>query len=52
VVDVPVTGDRYTWTTATARFEGRLDGVHDLWLSLHGDFRLAAFRLTSEHPAG
>ncbi|WP_158849675.1 glycoside hydrolase family 3 protein [Saccharothrix deserti] len=51
VVDVPVTGDRYTWTTATAEFPERLDGVHDLWLTLHGDFRLAAFRLTSSHTA-
>ncbi|WP_258053364.1 hypothetical protein [Streptomyces sp. Ru72] len=24
-----------------------LDGVHDLHLTLHGDFRLAAFRLAS-----
>jgi beta-glucosidase len=51
VVDVPVTGDRHTWTTATARFEGQLDGVHDLWLTLRGDFGLTAFRLTSSHPA-
>ncbi|TQM78538.1 beta-glucosidase [Saccharothrix saharensis] len=46
-VDVPVTGHRYAWTTATQRFEEPLDGVHDLSLVLHGDFRLAAFRLTS-----
>jgi beta-glucosidase len=51
VVDVPVTGDRYTWTTATAEFPERLDGVHDLWLTLHGDFRLTAFRLTSSRTA-
>lgn len=50
-VDVPVTGDRYEWTTAAARFPQRLDGVHDLRLTLHGDFGLAAFRLTSDHPA-
>ncbi|MEV1121898.1 glycoside hydrolase family 3 C-terminal domain-containing protein [Actinosynnema sp. NPDC049800] len=49
-VDVPVTGDRYAWTTAAARFEERPDGVHDLSLTLHGDFRLAAFRLTSSRP--
>ncbi len=51
-VDVPVTGDRYTWTTAAAGFPERLDGVHDLWLTLHGDFRLAAFRLTSHQVTG
>ncbi|GAB2961548.1 glycoside hydrolase family 3 C-terminal domain-containing protein [Saccharothrix stipae] len=50
VVDVPVTGDRYAWTTADTRFDERLDGVHDLWLTLHGDFRLASFRLVSSHP--
>ncbi|WP_053716453.1 glycoside hydrolase family 3 protein [Saccharothrix sp. NRRL B-16348] len=52
VVDVPVTGDRYQWTRAAALFPERVDGVHDLSLTLHGDFGLAAFRLTSEHPAG
>jgi beta-glucosidase len=47
VIDVPVTNDRYTWTTAVARFPERLDGVHDLRLTLHGDFRLSGFRVIS-----
>ncbi|ROP42118.1 glycoside hydrolase family 3 protein [Saccharothrix texasensis] len=51
VVDVPVTGDRYTWTRAATRLQGAVDGVHDLRLSLHGDFRLAGFRLTTSPPA-
>ncbi|WP_052398069.1 glycoside hydrolase family 3 protein [Streptomyces sp. NRRL F-5123] len=44
---VPVTGSRYTWTTVTQEFPAPLDGVHDLHLTLHGDFRLAAFRLAA-----
>jgi beta-glucosidase len=44
---VPITGSRYTWTTVTQEFPAPLDGVHDLHLTLHGEFRLAAFRLTS-----
>ncbi|MBB5801930.1 beta-glucosidase [Saccharothrix ecbatanensis] len=47
VVEVPLTGDRHTWTTATAEFPERLAGVHDLRVTLHGDVRLTAFRLTS-----
>ncbi|MFJ9282698.1 glycoside hydrolase family 3 C-terminal domain-containing protein [Kitasatospora aureofaciens] len=43
-IDVPVTGDRYAWTSTTAGLAVPLDGVHDLSLTLHGDFRLAAFR--------
>ncbi|MER7581161.1 glycoside hydrolase family 3 C-terminal domain-containing protein [Kitasatospora sp. NPDC097691] len=43
-IDVPVTGDRYAWTTVTAELCAPLDGVHDLSLTLHGDFRLSAFR--------
>jgi len=46
-IDVPVTGDRYTWTTAAAGLADRLDGVHDLWLVMRGDFRLSTFRLGS-----
>ncbi|PYC79755.1 glycoside hydrolase [Streptomyces tateyamensis] len=46
-IAVPVTGDRYAWTTATAEFAAPLDGVHDLSLVLHGAFRLAGFRLGS-----
>jgi beta-glucosidase len=44
-ITVPVTGDRYSWTTVGADLPARLDGVNDLQLVLHGDFRLAAFRL-------
>ncbi|MFJ6385659.1 glycoside hydrolase family 3 C-terminal domain-containing protein [Kitasatospora sp. NPDC092039] len=43
-IDVPVTGDRYAWTSTTAGLAAPLGGVHDLSLALHGDFRLAAFR--------
>ncbi|WP_241003030.1 glycoside hydrolase family 3 protein, partial [Streptomyces sp. CB01881] len=44
-IEVPVTGDRYAWTTVTAELAAPLHGVHDLGLTLHGDFRLSAFRL-------
>ncbi|MER7755039.1 glycoside hydrolase family 3 C-terminal domain-containing protein [Kitasatospora sp. NPDC097643] len=43
-IEVPVTGDRYAWTSTTAELAAPLDGVHDLSLTLHGDFRLSAFR--------
>ncbi|WP_254552750.1 glycoside hydrolase family 3 protein [Kitasatospora sp. MMS16-BH015] len=43
-IEVPVTGHRYAWTTTGAKLAAPLDGVHDLSLALHGDFRLAAFR--------
>lgn len=43
-VEVPVTGDRYAWTTVTADLAAPLDGVHDLSLTLHGDYRLSSFR--------
>ncbi|MEE1788671.1 glycoside hydrolase family 3 C-terminal domain-containing protein [Streptomyces sp. SP17BM10] len=43
-IDVPVTGDRYAWTSSTAELADPLDGVHDLALTLHGDFRLTALR--------
>lgn len=42
-IPVPVTGSRYTWTTVTADAAAHGDGVHDLRLTLHGDFRLASF---------
>ncbi|GAA1941741.1 glycoside hydrolase family 3 protein [Kitasatospora viridis] len=42
-IEVPVTGDAYAWTTASAEFAAPLDGVHDLALILHGGFRLAGF---------
>ncbi|MFK8907177.1 glycoside hydrolase family 3 C-terminal domain-containing protein [Streptomyces sp. YS-3] len=42
-LDVPVTGDRYTWTTIAAELPDPVDGVHDLRIILHGAFRLAAF---------
>ena len=44
---MPVTGDRYAWTTSTAELGVRSAGVHDLRLILHGGFRLAAFCFTS-----
>lgn len=43
-IEVPVTGDRYAWATVAADFATPLDGIHDLRLTLHGAFRLAAFR--------
>ncbi|MGW2648665.1 glycoside hydrolase family 3 C-terminal domain-containing protein [Streptomyces sp. NPDC001393] len=43
-IEVPVTGDRYAWTSTTAELAAPLHGVHDLSLTLHGDFRLTAFR--------
>ncbi|MFE5581333.1 glycoside hydrolase family 3 C-terminal domain-containing protein [Kitasatospora sp. NPDC056531] len=43
-IDVPVTGDRYAWTSTTAELAAPLHGVHELSLTLHGDFRLSAFR--------
>ncbi|MFF1478470.1 glycoside hydrolase family 3 C-terminal domain-containing protein [Streptomyces sp. NPDC058301] len=42
-IDVPVTGDRYAGTDTAAELAAPLDGVHDLSLTLHGDFRLRAF---------
>ncbi|MCD9873392.1 glycoside hydrolase family 3 protein [Streptomyces guryensis] len=44
---VPVTGNRYTWTTVTADAAPPGEGVHDLRLTLHGDFRLCSFRFGS-----
>ncbi|MFI1564681.1 glycoside hydrolase family 3 C-terminal domain-containing protein [Streptomyces sp. NPDC020490] len=44
---VPVTGGRHTWTTVTTATTSPVDGVHDLRLTLHGDFRLASFRFDS-----
>ena len=48
---VPVTGDKYTWTTVSTELPeavtGALSGVHDLRVTLRGGFRLAAFRLDS-----
>jgi beta-glucosidase len=46
-IAVPVTGSRYSWTTATADTEAPGGGVQDLRLTLHGAFRLAAFRFGS-----
>ena len=46
-ITVPVTGSRYAWTTVAAELPAALSGVHELRLSLRGDFRLAAFRFTS-----
>jgi beta-glucosidase len=46
-IAVPVTGSRYVWTTVAAELPTPLSGVHDLRLTLHGGFRLAAFRFIS-----
>jgi beta-glucosidase len=46
-ITVPVTGGRYAWTTVTATLPTPPTGVHDLEVTLHGDFRLAAFRFES-----
>jgi beta-glucosidase len=51
-IAVPVTGDRYAWTTVAAEFPAPLAGAHDLRLVLHGSFRLAAFRFCSPSPGG
>ncbi|MFJ7244689.1 glycoside hydrolase family 3 C-terminal domain-containing protein [Kitasatospora sp. NPDC098652] len=46
-IEVPVTGGRYAWTSTTARLTAPPAGVHDLRLTLHGDFRLTAFRFAA-----
>lgn len=46
-ISVPVTGDRYTWTTVSAALAAPVAGVHDLRVTLHGGFRLTAFRFSS-----
>ncbi|MGX1668125.1 carbohydrate-binding protein [Streptomyces sp. NPDC055400] len=46
-IGVPGTGDRPTWTTIAAELAAPLDGVHDLRMTLHGGFRLAAFRFVT-----
>ncbi|MFE5662192.1 glycoside hydrolase family 3 C-terminal domain-containing protein [Streptomyces sp. NPDC056517] len=51
-LDVPVTGDRYAWTTVAADLAALPEGVHDLRLTLHGDFRLAAFRFCGPGRTG
>ncbi|MFH8623401.1 carbohydrate-binding protein [Streptomyces vietnamensis] len=43
-IEVPVTGDRYAWTSTAVELAAPLHGVHDLSLTLHGDFRLSVFR--------
>ena len=45
-VRVPSTGDRYAWTTISRTLPNGLQGVHDLRFTLHGEQRLAAFRLS------
>ncbi|MFD9303438.1 glycoside hydrolase family 3 C-terminal domain-containing protein [Streptomyces sp. NPDC060048] len=51
-IGVPVTGNRYTWTTVAADLDAALDGVHDLRLTLHGGFRLSAFGFTASGGTG
>ncbi|MGP3963045.1 glycoside hydrolase family 3 C-terminal domain-containing protein [Nonomuraea sp. 3N208] len=46
-IPVPVTGCRYAWTTVAEDLKTSPEGVHDLQVNLHGDIRLAAFRLGS-----
>jgi beta-glucosidase len=46
-ITVPVTGDRYAWTTVGTDLPAPLAGIHDLHLTLRGDFQLAAFHFTS-----
>ncbi|WP_282697504.1 glycoside hydrolase family 3 protein [Streptomyces sp. CC208A] len=43
-LDVPLTGDRYAWQTVAGELNAPPEGVHDLRLTLHGAFRLTAFR--------
>ncbi|MFD8009004.1 glycoside hydrolase family 3 C-terminal domain-containing protein [Streptomyces sp. NPDC058955] len=50
-LDVPRTGDRYAWQTVAGELATPPEGVHDLRLTLHGDFRLAAFRFGSSGGA-
>ncbi|MFF0018519.1 glycoside hydrolase family 3 C-terminal domain-containing protein [Streptomyces sp. NPDC005374] len=48
----PVTGSRYTWTTVSVDVAAPGDGVHELRLTLHGDFRLSSFSFnSSQEPA-
>ncbi|MEU5216823.1 glycoside hydrolase family 3 C-terminal domain-containing protein [Streptomyces sp. NPDC020807] len=44
-LEIPVTGDRYAWRTVAGELASPPEGVHDLRLTLHGDFRLSGFRL-------
>ncbi len=46
-VTVPLTGDRYAWTTVSAELPAAAEGVHDLRVTLHGDVRLSTFRFSS-----
>ncbi|WP_309115412.1 glycoside hydrolase family 3 C-terminal domain-containing protein [Saccharothrix sp.] len=47
VIDVPVTGGPYTWTTVVADVAEGVTGVHDVRVTLHGNFRLSTFSFTS-----
>ncbi|WP_051874765.1 glycoside hydrolase family 3 protein [Streptomyces exfoliatus] len=51
-LDVPVTGGPYTWTAVETGLVAPVAGVHDLRLTLHGDFRVAAFRFGTSAWAG
>jgi beta-glucosidase len=51
-LDVPRTGDRYAWRTVAGELDAPPEGAHDLRLTLHGDFRLSAFRFGSPGSAG
>jgi beta-glucosidase len=51
-LDVPRTGDRYAWRTVAGELDAPPEGAHDLRLTLHGDFRLSAFRFGSPGSPG
>ncbi|MFD0257168.1 glycoside hydrolase family 3 C-terminal domain-containing protein [Kitasatospora indigofera] len=44
-LSVPSTGGRYAWTTVSAELPAGPGGVHDLYLVLRGEQRLASFTL-------
>ncbi|MER5639155.1 glycoside hydrolase family 3 C-terminal domain-containing protein [Kitasatospora sp. NPDC002227] len=46
-LEVPVTGNHHAWASGAAELVAPLQGVHDLTVTLHGDFRLAAVRFTA-----
>ncbi|MER5202722.1 glycoside hydrolase family 3 C-terminal domain-containing protein [Streptomyces sp. NPDC002825] len=47
-LDVPRTGDRYAWRTVAGELATTPpEDVHDLSLTLHGAFRLSAFRFSA-----
>ncbi|MEU6381628.1 glycoside hydrolase family 3 C-terminal domain-containing protein [Streptomyces sp. NPDC046909] len=45
-LEVPVTGDRYAWTTVTVPLAEQLQGTHDLRIVLSGEQRLRTLTFT------